>query len=194
MRRATVTNTDTVTVTGTDGEDNFYVDIGGGQLAPGTTPEPDGAPEIEVNVDLLGNNLDLVGLEGTPQGDILTALPSGFDVNLDLDVDIVPVSTEFLGLFGYEGNDRLSARGVGKPTFQFGFGGNDRLVGGSNRDLLSGSGGNDDLLSGPGADFLHGQSGNDLLKGGSGGDFLKGGPGRDRCRGGPGRNVLQQCE
>lgn len=190
---ATVNNTDTVNVIGTDGDDDFLVNLAGGQLAPGVTPEPDGAPEIEVNVDLRGQ-FDLAGLQGTSQGDTLRLVPTGFDVNLDLDVDVFLVSTELFLMTGNGGNDRLSAKGVRRIILLVGHGGNDRLVGGSGADITAGGGGNDVLLSGPGEDFLFGDSGNDFLSGGPGGDRLKGGPGRDRCRGGPGKNVLKQCE
>lgn len=77
--------------------------------------------------------------------------------------------------------------------------GNDVLVSGPARTVLSGNGGQDRLylrgrgeaLGGPGRDRLIGGDDNNFLDGGPGGDLLRGGAGDDRLEGGrePGRHV-----
>lgn len=72
------------------------------------------------------------------------------------------------------------------PTFLFGMGGDDYLLGdytpsldGVGNDHLYGGAGNDYLSGQGGIDRLHGGRGNDVLKGGDGDDILRGGKGRD---------------
>ncbi|WP_340588075.1 CAP domain-containing protein [Erythrobacter alti] len=72
----------------------------------------------------------------------------------------------------------------------YGMAGNDRLVGGTGRDILYG-GDDDDALQGKaGSDDLFGGDGNDVLYGGGGADFLYGDGGIDRLHGGSGSDVL----
>jgi serralysin len=64
--------------------------------------------------------------------------------------------------------------------------GNDKLTGGSGRDVFHGGAGNDTLAGGTGGDELYGEAGNDTLRGGSAYDYLLGGPGADTIHGGDG--------
>ncbi len=73
----------------------------------------------------------------------------------------------------------------GRPRPLFGGPGRDRLIGGSQADLLVGGGGPDSLAGGPG---------NDLLTGGGGPDKLIGGSGKDACRGGGATDIAKACE
>lgn len=59
-------------------------------------------------------------------------------------------------------------------------GGNDRLYGKGEKNILRAGDGNDRLSGGGGKDQLFGQNGKDVLKGGEGKDVLKGGAGVDR--------------
>lgn len=68
--------------------------------------------------------------------------------------------------------------------------GNDRLLGNSADNALSGANGADRLLGGGGADTLTGGKGQDWLAGQSGADQLSGGAGRDRLAGGGGQDEL----
>ena len=69
--------------------------------------------------------------------------------------------------------------------------GNDKIVGLGGNDRLSGDAGNDRLYGNSGHDDLKGGSGNDRLVGGSGNDDLEGGSGNDRLNGGSGYNELE---
>ncbi len=99
------------------------------------------------------------------------------------DLDGVPGGLRALG-----GNDRI----VGSADAEVinGSGGNDTLNGGGGGDRLIGGGGNDWLYGKNGNDVLEGRLGFDFLFGGSGNDSLNGGIGRDRLNGGPGNDVL----
>jgi Ca2+-binding RTX toxin-like protein len=65
-----------------------------------------------------------------------------------------------------------------------GGGGNDRLLGDANDNVLSGGGGDDVLVGGDGQDILYGDVGRDLLIGGKGKDKLYGGADEDILIGG----------
>lgn len=78
-------------------------------------------------------------------------------------------------------------------------GGNDRIVGSSDaevingnrgNDTINGGGGNDTLYGGKENDFLDGGDGNDFISGNIGSDFLVGGKGDDSIRGGKDEDVL----
>lgn len=60
------------------------------------------------------------------------------------------------------------------------FTGDDRLTGGSSKDLISGGDGNDILSGNEGNDTLNGGDGNDFFRGQAGNDILNGGAGVDR--------------
>ena len=66
--------------------------------------------------------------------------------------------------------------------------GNDRIVGGSEGEVICGLEGDDRLYGRGGSDVLLGGAGDDVLVGGKGNDDLTGGDGRDRLIGGPGRD------
>jgi Ca2+-binding RTX toxin-like protein len=83
-------------------------------------------------------------------------------------------------LIGSFGNDKAFVAGPGSHVG--GGHGDDVLVGGGERNIMSGSKGNDRLL-----DPLGGW---DVLHGGQNGDVLAGGPGRDLVTGWSGRDVL----
>jgi hypothetical protein len=105
---ATLTNTDSINVTGTLGPEAFLVQ---GMFTPGLSPEPEGQPEIEISVNL-GNPGDIFGLFGTDGDEQLTLGSLGFAVNSDADLDIaVQPEAFFILLHSGLGSDRLSARG-----------------------------------------------------------------------------------
>ena len=71
---ATTTNTDSIVVTGSPGQDVFVVDMRSGPFAPGATPDPDGSPEIELRLDL-GGGADLLRLFATRGPDRIRSAP-----------------------------------------------------------------------------------------------------------------------
>jgi Ca2+-binding RTX toxin-like protein len=70
-----------------------------------------------------------------------------------------------------------------------GTGGNDRLIGTAEDDIVFGFAGNDRLEGRGGDDIVFGGRGNDRLSGGPGDDILVGGPGNDQLDGGPGLDI-----
>jgi Ca2+-binding RTX toxin-like protein len=84
--------------------------------------------------------------------------------------------------------DRLDIDGF--PSFRWGTGGDDLLVGGRGTDLLIGRAGNDTLFGGQGNDYLNGGDGNDRLFGGQGRDILVTGAGNDVADGGQGNDLI----
>ena len=77
--------------------------------------------------------------------------------------------------------------------------GNDRVYGGTSRDMIvdpfgneriEGGQGDDWINAGWGRDVVHGGIGGDIVFGGTGNDFLEGGPGDDRLYGGSGDDVV----
>jgi hypothetical protein len=104
---ATLTNTDTINVSGIAGPEAFYVN---GLFAPGLSWEPEGQPEIEISVNLM-NPGDILGLWGTDGDDQLTIGTLGVAVNSDADLDIaVHPEVSFILLSAGLGSDRVSPR------------------------------------------------------------------------------------
>ncbi|WP_138379547.1 cadherin domain-containing protein [Luteithermobacter gelatinilyticus] len=68
--------------------------------------------------------------------------------------------------------------------------GNDTLIGGLDKDWLTGNGGDDTIDGLTGDDILNGNAGQDILIGGGGDDVLLGGAGNDILRGDQGKDVL----
>ena len=73
---ATVTNTDTIEVTGGLGAQRVIVELAGGQLAPGKTAEAGSTSEIEIVVDGATGNEFPLGDEVAGQGHQLRELPA----------------------------------------------------------------------------------------------------------------------
>ncbi|QQG36423.1 MAG: type I secretion C-terminal target domain-containing protein [Micavibrio aeruginosavorus] len=66
----------------------------------------------------------------------------------------------------------------------------DAVFGGGGNDTIYGGGGNDIVVADDGDDFLYGEAGNDLLHGGDGNDVINGGLGHDLLNGGLGADYL----
>jgi len=89
---------------------------------------------------------------------------------------------------GFGGNDRLYG-GSSADTIDGGDG-DDRIEGGGGNDVLSGGNGIDDIKGGDGNDLIRGDAGNDTLRGEAGNDTVDGGLGNDIIHGGAGNDVL----
>jgi Ca2+-binding RTX toxin-like protein len=152
---ATVTNTDTVQVTGTGAgqEDDLTIDLSGGPFAPGASAEGDGGDaEIEFAVDLPGGGVLRV-LAGSTD-DALTLGSDGANLNAGEavgDVDVTLAGPAAWELRGGDGGDVLSLVG--------GDGAGDPVVGAT----LRGEAGDDRVLAGPGGSTLSGGEGRDTL-------------------------------
>jgi surface-anchored protein len=91
---------------------------------------------------------------------------------------------------GHGGGDVISAAESRVPLVAWGGEGNDVLIGGQAKDVLSGGDGDDEIDGGAGGDLLLGDDGNDTVRGGAGLDILFGGDGDDDLDGGPGLDIL----
>jgi Ca2+-binding RTX toxin-like protein len=204
----TVLNTDTIRV-GANVEG--MVRLEGGPFAPGTTPEAEGAPEIEI--EFRGGTFS--GITGTPQADEFHWGPGGTSVGLNLnpggagdqDVDVTGgPGGGFPALVprGGAGNDRIipgpNAVAVKVPINAYGGRGDDLLITPQNTsgNLIGGRG--NDVIRGGRAGLFIGGRGNDvitggrlgdiILSGGAGADRIAGERGSDRIEGGRGRDLL----
>jgi Ca2+-binding RTX toxin-like protein len=205
---ATVTNTDTVLVSGAGPADEVTIDLSGGPFAPGLTAETDGGTsEIEFIADLGG---------GSPPGklhvtagtgpDRITVGSGGINLNADeavADSDVAVPSSVFIDVDGGSGDDVLSvAGGAGTGSAASGV----SLKGGDGDDILAGANGGDDLSGDNGTDTADYSAATDVkiddlnigiaTLGGGGQDQLTaiedltGSPGDDKLVGDGGPNVI----
>ncbi len=77
------------------------------------------------------------------------------------------------GVWGTDGNDRLSAGGLAREVEFLGAGGDDTIIGGTGDDDLFGGTGNDTIYGGAGDDRLGTDGGEDIAIGGAGFDTLR---------------------
>ena len=207
----TVATIDSITVTGTpEDSSKLIMDLTGGLLTPGATPEADGSPEIELT---LTDVYEVVvrGSEGPDQlafgvvgsssaANLNAAEPSG-------DVDLLaaprPDGTRFHGatfaVASAGGDDRIAFNGgtgfSGHVTHDSGVtgqDGNDLIVGGDRGASLVGGAGADQVIGGANTDFLGGGKGDgrDTLIAGAGNDLVFAQDGRDLILGGPGVDLI----
>ena len=184
---ATVTNTDTIVVTGGAGAQYLTIDESNGRFRPGASPEGD-IDEIEFSIDL-GAGSNRLAMIGTPGHDQMSFLAgSGIRIDGDRDTDLEITGVEWFGAYARAGDDSISAIGV--ALFARGQGGNDVLRGGRNVDGLDGGSGDDRLTGGRDRDVIEGGPGADLVRGGDGSDSLIGDAGDDALMGGSGDDTF----
>lgn len=201
---ATVSNTDTVTITDTSGgATSAVIALSGGPFAPGFGDEPGNSGEIEFSIRLGGQHLDTVAVNGTDGDDLLVAGAGGINLNpaesTGVDADVLLDGVKEILLSGRDGDDQLRGTGgfgtggdvAGLETFN--------LHGGPDRDVLRGSdemglqcrfdpaGGFGGTLP---QEFIYGEEGNDRINGGERGDCSSGGPGDDVVQGSGGRDAV----
>ena len=197
----TVLNTDAISVQARGAISFFDIALGGGRLAPGATPETEGASEIEVQVDGAGA---IVTVSGTAAADWFSWVSEGPLVGLnvdpgatgDQDADVIVTGLD-AAIFaaGMGGADRITAdpgvAGNNDLVFAEGGPGDDELVSPGSGASLFGGAGNDRLIGSRGDDWLSGGAGRDVLIGDSGADLLEPGAGRDVVRADAGRDVVK---
>ena len=187
-------------LTAGDGNDRLRGEAGNDTLIGG-----DGSDTLvggDGDDSLVGNSSDSVTfLESGAGADTLDGSAGAYDVaqyfsSVDgVNIDLSDASVESGGdaagdtLIGIEqidgsdtGNDTIVADDSGMEIK--GWGGDDRLTGGSADDRLEGGAGADTLSGGGGADRLRGGDGNDSLGNAVGGDTLYGEAGNDSLYGG----------
>jgi len=183
-RRATVTNTTAISVTGFTGNEDVTIqmDVAGA----GTTIVSWGT--INWTIDLPSGTGDFVTIDGSAltTDDLDIALgASGIDLNNDDNLDVTLAAVEGVFVDGGDGDDTIWAAGSTATGAAFTV----------NLTATGGDGdGKDTLLGGVGNDTLKGNAGNDTLKGAAGNDRLNGGRGDDICKGGPGADSVTKCE
>ena len=186
---ATVSNRDTVNITGTGGNESVTIDLSGGAFVPGMVDEAGATDEIEFAVNLGAGAADAIVITGLPTADTITVGESGVNLNDVDDVDVSLVDVEARTISGSGGDDIMSAAGgnatgaalVSTVTIN---GGNnaDTIAGGDSGDTLNGESGDDAISGGPGPDTSSGGIGNDVFDEGSGingADSFAGGTGLD---------------
>ncbi|HEX8105360.1 MAG TPA: hypothetical protein VF533_22280 [Solirubrobacteraceae bacterium] len=204
---ATVHDTDRIAVTGS--YRHFRIDLSGGPLAPGFSPEPDGDPEIELTADASARQwVAVVGSDGADH--IRLGATGGFpSINLnateavgDADVVFKGISPNSGALYGGGGDDVLDARGgvgtggpLGLRAFDLldlnGDDGNDELHGMSGWNRMWGGAGDDRLEVGSGTgSSLYDGAGDDTLIGGAGDDDFATTGGNDTVTGAGGTDSV----
>lgn len=126
-----------------------------------------------------------VGMYGDAQGDILLNIEGLVGSQYD---DTLAGSNKSNTIDGLGGNDRIV--GAQQGDLLGGGDGNDTVKGDNSDDTLYGDAGDDRLDGGNDRDILFGGDGNDTLKGENGGDWLDGGAGDDIYFGGTARDVF----
>ncbi len=203
LERINVSAAQTLTINGTDGVDNFRIDLDqSGDLdltaifvhGYGDDDEIvlDGVPQLltgSVAIDG-GNGNDRIEVR-SGQRTAVTLIGSDGDDTVygGMGDDLIDGGAGDDMLFGGSGNDRVNG-GNGNDLIQ-GNTGDDTLVGNDGDDNIHGGSGNDVLTGGAGNDNLSGQGGNDTLIGHDGDDVLNGGAGRDALSGGAGQDQLR---
>ena len=97
---------------------------------------------------------------------------------------------DYIRVYGNNGNDKITNHTSLKSSL-YGGNGNDTIVGGSNKDYISGYRGNDKLYGRAGSDTILGGSGDDLISGWTGNDTLRGDSGKDTIYGYKGNDTIQ---
>lgn len=179
---ATVTNVDSIAITGSVDSDYVLVYLDNGGIAPGASGEST-TPEIEISMDL-DDGEDFVSIFGTSVEDNVTGNAGGFNLNGDTDHnDVTAANVENHQVFPGGGDDlvNMSNRGTSYPfaVQVYGDEGNDTIVGSANGDLLVGQGGDDRLSGLGGGDNLQGGTGMDTIDGRDGADSIDGGADTD---------------
>jgi len=170
----TLTNTDLI-VAADAGLQSLDIPLGAGGFAPGATPEPEGASEIEFYLD--GPDAEALG---TRQSDkFVFTDTNGLNVNPgengDHDADIVLEDGLFslLVASGKRGRDRIVATRDfrGSSMYAEGGPGNDFLRAGRPGAILEGGAGRDRIIGG-GSDLIRGGPGKDLVRARQGSDEI----------------------
>jgi hypothetical protein len=200
---ATVTTTETIAVTATGVPTEIGIDLTGGPLAPGLTPEADGSEiEITINMPTGTPTLRIVGSTGV---DHIVAGESGINLNSDettADVDVTITGAPVLVIDGGDGDDILSlaggaGTGTGRQGSLLGQAGNDLLLGGVAGSTFDGGLGTDevDYTSATQLQSANLSTGQAIHQGGgtdtlAGIENLTGSPGDDRIVGNGSDNVI----
>lgn len=104
------------------------------------------------------------------------------------DVPAASVSSGYLGMLGYGGNDTI-VNSTSLNMYAWGGPGHDRIWGGSGADVIRGEDGDDQIYAGWANDWIDGGNGNDRIFGGLGNDTVYGWYGNDQLQGDDANNA-----
>ena len=188
---ATLTNTDTIVVTGDAQSQVLIITLALGAFTPGFTNEAGSSDEIEITVNLGGgtDTLRIVGNDNVNkfvfgQDNSKAGTPRKVNLNAGegtgIDGDLTVSNVENITVYGQGGNDVIRARGksgtgpnpFSLPLLVYGGAGADTIKGGDAQDRLYGEGGKDEIWGYGTGDFIH-------LDDGAPGDKGYGGAGVD---------------
>ncbi len=188
---ATLTNTDTIVVTGDAQSQELMITLALGAFTPGFTNEAGSSDEIEITVNLGGgtDTLRIVGNDNVNkfvfgQDNSKAGTPRKVNLNAGestgVDGDLTISNVENITVYGQGGNDVIRARGksgTGPNPFSlplkiYGGAGADTLKGGDAQDRIYGEAGKDEVWGFGTGDFIH-------LDDGAPGDKGYGGAGVD---------------
>ena len=188
---ATLTNTDTIVVTGDGQPQELMITLALGAFTPGFTNEAGSSDEIELNINLGGgtDTLRIVGNDNVNkfvfgQDNSLAGTPRRVNLNAGestgIDGDVTLTNVENITVYGQGGNDVLRAQGktgTGPDPFKlpmlvYGGSGDDIIKGGNAQDRIYGDSGKDEIWGFGYGDFIH-------LNDGPPGDKGHGGAGID---------------
>ena len=188
---ATVTNTNTIVVTGDTQAQTVNIAFYLGAFSPGFTNEAGSSDEIEWTVNL-GGGEDTVVVVGNDNvnkfvfGQDNSELVTSRKINLNagestgIDGDVTMTNVEKITVWGMGGNDSIRARGktgtgpnaFSLPMLVYGGSGADVIKGGEAQDRFYGDAGTDKIWGYGTGDFIH-------LNEGAAGDEGYGGAGND---------------
>ena len=201
-RRIMLDATETLTITGSAGDDEIGIDFsrpGAVQLTSLTIDGEAGNDEITIE-GLAATLADSVLASGGVGDDVITFnrdIRQAVTVDGGAGHDSITTARGRDIIRGGDGNDFIDGgaqrdfiKGDRGHDRIFGRGGSDRIYGGSGFDTINGNGGNDLILGNSGNDFLKGATGNDRILGHGGNDVLRGDAGDDTLQAGDGEDVL----
>jgi hypothetical protein len=191
---ATVTNTDSIVITGDVASQGISIGLGTKGFRPGRTDEAGKSDEIEFTINLGGGSADAITFVGSDNVDKIDLGQNNSQfgivrrVNLNaaestgIDSDVAVINVEKVTVITYGANDVVRARGkagtgpdaFSLPLWVYGGPGDDIIKGGEAADHLYGDQGKDKIWGFGTGDSI-------VLNDGEGGDIGYGGDGVDDC-------------
>lgn len=193
---ATTSNTTTVSVIGSTGDEFFEIDQtdAGGAFPAGISFAWDGGAN-SVGPPVGEDEFEYEGVAGV---DNITVGTAGLNIDADATLDVALASVEAWDFDLNDGADVFTAQGGGATGSAITSnletsGGGDGVDAGSGNDTVTGGSGSDQLDGDSGDDTINGALGNDSdLFGDDGDDTIDGGAGNDDIDGGEGDDVILQ--
>tara|TARA_Y100000034_G_scaffold137002_1_gene218241 strand:+ start:2826 stop:4040 length:1215 start_codon:yes stop_codon:yes gene_type:complete len=168
-----------------------YVDIFLSEIAPGDntlpgSPPSDGPPSNDEPPVVTPPTNEEPPVNNPPSDNPPSDEEPPVEPPSDVPINICTVTDDHYVVIGTESDDvNLNGRSHGQVYIE-GLGGDDKINGNNESDILKGGVGNDTIHGNLGDDCIRGGEGDDILFGNNGNDMLIGGLGNDILRGGNG--------